>query len=188
MIAQRFPNGTERRGGVEIRAAAGRRLEGYAATFGTPGTKVILAPSIAFTETIRAGAFTASLANEGIDVLALVDHDPSRLLARRSSGSLRLAEDGRGLAFAIELPDTALARDILALAERGDIGGMSFGFIANRDEWPAPDRRDLVAVTLLEISVVQAWPAYGETSVIARSHLPKTLTPGYRRLILDSAR
>ena len=183
MIAQRFPNGTERRGGVEIRAAAGRRLEGYAATFGTPARI-----ADAFTETIRAGAFTASLANEGIDVLALVDHDPSRLLARRSSGSLRLAEDGRGLAFAIELPDTALARDILALAERGDIGGMSFGFIANRDEWPAPDRRDLVAVTLLEISVVQAWPAYGETSVIARSHLPKTLTPGYRRLILDSAR
>ena len=183
MIAQRFPNGTERRGGVEIRAAAGRRLEGYAATVGTPARI-----ADAFTETIRAGAFTASLANEGIDVLALVDHDPSRLLARRSSGSLRLAEDGRGLAFAIELPDTALARDILALAERGDIGGMSFGFIANRDEWPAPDRRDLVAVTLLEISVVQAWPAYGETSVIARSHLPKTLTPGYRRLILDSAR
>ena len=167
MIAQRFPNGTERRGGVEIRAAAGRRLEGYAATFGTPARI-----ADAFTETIRAGAFTASLANEGIDVLALVDHDPSRLLARRSSGSLRLAEDGRGLAFAIELPDTALARDILALAERGDIGGMSFGFIANRDEWPAPDRRDLVAVTLLEISVVQAWPAYGGYCPIASAENP----------------
>ena len=116
----RFPDGTERRGGVEVRAV-GRRLEGHAAVFGVP------ARIGAFTETIRPGAFRAALAG-GTDVLALIDHDPSRLLGRTSSGSLRLSEDTRGLAFVIDVPDTQLGRDILALAERRDLGGMSFGF------------------------------------------------------------
>ena len=41
------------------------------------------------------------------DVLALVDHDPSRVLARTRSGNLRLAEDKRGLAFDLDVPDTS---------------------------------------------------------------------------------
>ena len=157
----RFPDGTERRGGVEVRAV-GRRLEGHAAVFGVP------ARIGAFTETIRPGAFRASLAG-GTDVLALIDHDPSRLLGRTSSGSLRLSEDTRGLAFVIDVPDTQLGRDILALAERRDLGGMSFGFRVTDEAWPAKDRRELRAVDLVEISVVQAFPAYSQTSVTARA-------------------
>src|SRR4051794_415883 len=113
--------GTERRvSAVEIRAK-GRRLEGVAALFGQD-TKIG-----SFTESIRAGAFQDSLAS-GRDVLALVDHDPSRVLARTKSGTLRLAEDARGLAFDLDVPNTAAGNDVLALAERGDLGGMSFGF------------------------------------------------------------
>lgn len=150
---------------LEVRAARGnpRRLEGYAATFDTE------ARIGDFYETIRAGAFAASLAS-GRDVLALVDHDPARVLGRTRSGTLRLAEDTRGLGFSVDLPDTQTARDILALAERGDIGGMSFGFDVedNGDEWDG-DRRELRKVNLHEISVVQAWPAYDGTTVSARS-------------------
>ena len=51
-------------------------------------------------------------------------HDPSRLLARTKSGTLRLEEDSKGLRFELDLPDTTEGRDLLALAERGDIGGM----------------------------------------------------------------
>lgn len=181
MSPARFPDGTERRGGVEIRAA-GRRLEGYAATFATE------ARIGSFTETIRAGAFRGSLGAPGWDVLALVDHDPSRLLARRSSGSLRLAEDTRGLAFVIDVPNTALGHDILALAERRDLGGMSFGFIAEEEAWPAADRRELRAVKLLEISVVQAWPAYGQTTIAARSRSTTLLTRRLRELQLGCLR
>lgn len=145
---------------VEVRAR-GRRLEGHAALFNTE------ARIGSFTETIAAGAFAASLA-EGRDILALVDHDPARLLARTKSGSLRLAEDSRGLAFDLDLPDTTTAMDVLALAERGDLGGMSFSFSPDDETWTG-DRRELRAVTLHEISVVAAWPAYQGTDVYARA-------------------
>jgi HK97 family phage prohead protease len=152
----------ERRAAIELRAVAGRRLEGHAAVFGVP------AQIGAFRETIQPGAFRASLAT-GRDVLALADHDPARLLGRTSSGSLRLAEDARGLAFSLDLPDTQLGHDMLTLAQRGDLGGMSFAFRATDEAWPATDRRELRAVDLFEVSVVQAWPAYSQTTVSARA-------------------
>ncbi len=161
MTAHRFPNGTETRCAVELRAA-GRTLQGYAATFGTP------AKIGTFTESIRAGAFRASLAS-GRDVLALVDHDPTRLLARTSSGTLTLNEDARGLAFTIQVPDTQLGHDTLALAQRGDLGGMSFAFRATDAAWPSKDVRELRAVELIEVSIVQAFPAYSDTSIAARA-------------------
>lgn len=145
---------------IEVRAK-GRRLEGHAALFG------VEARIGTFSETIRAGAFKGSL---GRDVLALVDHDPGRVLARTRSGTLRLAEDTRGLAFDLDLPDTGIGRDVLAMAERGDLGGMSFGFTAEPggEAWNG-SKRELRAVTLHEISVVLAWPAYQGTVVQARS-------------------
>ncbi len=152
----------KRTGTLEIRAQ-GRRLEGYAALFGAE------ARIGSFRETIRAGAFAKSL-DEKRDVLALVDHDPSRVLARIRSGTLRLSEDARGLAFALDVPDTQAGRDVLTLAERGDLGGMSFGFQVppGGDIWRG-EARELVAVDLFEISVVQAFPAYDGTIVNARA-------------------
>ncbi len=152
----------------EIRAA-GRRLEGHAATFGREARI-----GGQFTEVIAPGAFRASLAG-GADILALVDHDPGKVLARTRSGTLRLAEDAAGLAFSLDVPDTGTGRDILALAERGDLGGMSFGFTVLADHW-AGDRRELRAVTLHEISVVQSWPAYDGTTIAARARTADTLT------------
>lgn len=146
---------------VELRAR-GRRLEGYAATFGTPANI-----GRRFVETIARGAFTASLRGRD-DILALVDHDPRRVLARTRSGTLRLSEDTRGLAFDLDLPDTTAGRDVLALAERGDLGGMSFSFTPV-DQHRDGNRRELRAVLLHEISVVSAWPAYDGTSVQARA-------------------
>ncbi len=152
----------KRAGALEVRSK-GRTLEGYAALFGAE------ARIGSFSETIRAGAFAKSLERRG-DVLALVDHDSTRVLARTRSGTLRLAEDMRGLAFALDVPDTQAGRDVLALAERGDLGGMSFGFRvpAGGDVWSG-EARELVAVDLFEISVVQAFPAYDGTIINARA-------------------
>lgn len=177
MHAARFPNGLEQRQFVELRAA-GRRLEGYAAVFNRP------AQIGGFRETIAAGAFRASLAAQG-DILALVDHDPGRLLARTSSGTLRLAETALGLAFELDLPDTTLGRDVLALAERRDLGGMSFGFRVTDEAWPARDQRELRAVELVEISVVHAFPAYADTSVTARGRPAPDAAARLRRRFLD---
>lgn len=175
----RYPDGTERRAATELRAVAGRKLTGYAAVFNTP------ASIGGYTETVMPGAFRASLLNPRADVLALVDHDPGRLLARTASGTLRLAEDARGLAFELDLPDTTLGRDVLALAERRDLGGMSFGFRVVDEAWPTADRRELRAVQLVEVSVVHARPAYSATSVAARN-APTSNPARARRLILAS--
>jgi HK97 family phage prohead protease len=145
-------------------------LQGYAATFGVeaklPGD---------VTEVLASGAFAASLRN---DVLAFVDHDPGRLLARTKSGTLRLAEDSKGLQFDLDVPSTTVGNDVLALAERGDLGGMSFGFVVGKDgeEWDG-NKRTLRSVDLREISVVSAWPAYEGTVVDARARKPEVTSP-----------
>ena len=171
----------ERRAAVEFKLD-GRRLEGYAATFGTRATIAD------FTEEVRAGAVSASL-TRGDDVVALVDHDRSRLLGRTRSKTLHLAEDDRGLRFSIDLAETTLARDILALAERGDLGGASFAFRVPKggDEWRGRDRT-LLRVDLVDVSVVQTFPAYPNTEVQARAHQPHRLPLSLAKRYLGAMR
>jgi len=144
-----------------------RGLEGYAARFNTE------ARIHNFVETIAPGAFSQSLTG-GKDILALVDHDKTKVLARTRSGTLKLSEDSQGLNFDLSLPDTQSGRDVLVLAERGDLGGMSFGFTVDPsgERWNG-NRRELRNVNLLEISVVNAWPAYDGTTVNARAKTPR---------------
>jgi HK97 family phage prohead protease len=151
----------ERRAFAAELRAKGRRLEGYAAVFGID-TRIA-----DFTETIRAGAFQQSL-SAGNDIIALADHDSARVLARTRSGTLQLGEDSHGLHFGLSLPETSAGRDVLALAERGDLGGMSFGFLPLDEHWDG-DRRELRSVDLREVSVVSAWPAYDGTTVAVRA-------------------
>lgn len=156
----------EQRAVLELRAQ-GRTLSGYAAKFGAE------AKIGTFVEAIAKGAFASSL-KSGRDILAMVDHDQSKVLARTRSGSLKLSEDATGLAFELSIPDTQAGHDVLALAERGDLGGMSFGFLVPKggDAWNG-NQRTLLNVDLREISVVSAWPAYPDTSVSARSKAPR---------------
>lgn len=156
----------EKRAVLELRARD-RKLEGYAAKFN------IEARLEDFVERVAPGAFAASL-QSGRDVVALVDHDTSKILARTRSGSLRLSEDSTGLAFDLSVPGTQPGRDVLELAERGDLGGMSFAFLVPEggETWDG-NLRTLTAIDLFEISVVSAWPAYGGTTVAARARAPR---------------
>lgn len=153
----------ERRVACEWRAAGERRLIGYASVWDD------VADLGDFKEIVRRGAFEKSLAG-GTDILALVDHEPSKLLGRSRTQTLKLIEDERGLAFDLRVPDTTLGRDILALAERRDLGGMSIGFRLPPDgaRWNGR-MRELVAIDLVEVSVATAWPAYNATSITART-------------------
>lgn len=168
----------ERRTASDLRPQ-GRGLAGRVASYGTE-TRIG-----GFREVIERGAFAESLAS-GRDILALADHDPAKVLARTKSGTLRLAESDAGLDFELDLPDTSHARDLLALAERGDLGGCSFGFSVPRDgdTWDG-DLRTLRRVDLAEVSIVQAWPAYPGTRVDPRTARP-ALT--LRRLYLETIR
>ncbi|MBA3667938.1 MAG: HK97 family phage prohead protease [Sphingomonas sp.] len=159
-MTARIPPAVERRSFSEVRAV-GRKLEGYAATFNSE------ARLGSFVETIAPGAFRSALAG---DVLALMDHDPGKVLGRTRSGTLKLFEDTRGLGFSLDVPDTQAGRDVLALAERADLGGMSFGFTVPKggEDWNG-EKRTLRQIGLKEISVVSAWPAYPDTEIALRA-------------------
>ncbi|HRP71290.1 MAG TPA: HK97 family phage prohead protease [Luteimonas sp.] len=142
----------------------GRQLIGVAAPYGTE-TRIN-----DFREVIAVGAFTRTL-SEQRDILALADHDPTRVLGRTKSGTLALRETAQGLEYTLTLPDTSVGNDIRELAQRGDIGGVSMGFRAVRDSWSG-DLRTLHEVELHEISIVSAHPAYADTTVTLRSLRP----------------
>lgn len=149
----------------ELRADGGKRtLAGYAAVFNSD-TRI----GTSFREMVMPGAFTETL--KTADVRALFDHDSGRLLGRKSNGTLRLAEDKRGLAVEIDLPDTSDGRDIAELVKRGDLDGMSFSFFVTHDEWDEtqdPPLRQIHAVELHEVSVV-TFPAYADTTLAMRA-------------------
>lgn len=146
-------------------APAGR-LVGHAAVFNS------LSEDLGgFRELIAPGAFASSIAKD--DVRALFNHDPNFVLGRTSSGTLRLAEDMRGLAIEVDMPDTQTIRDLVtAPVQRGDVSQMSFAFETVTDEWrkdTAGDwTRTLVEVRLYDVSPV-TFPAYPATDVSARS-------------------
>src|SRR5688572_7353469 len=155
---------------TEVRASDdGKSLEGYAAKFNTRSQLLYGF----FYEEIAPGAFARSLAES--DIRALVDHDSGKVLARNKSNTLTLVEDQTGLRFSLSLPDVSYARDLSTLVKRGDISGMSFGFMTREDKWTYSDDpsepvlRTLLDVDLREISVV-AFPAYEDTQVSVRCY------------------
>lgn len=159
------------RGTVEVRAAkdsAGRVLAGYAAKFDT------LSQNLGgFVETIERGAFAKTLADGG-DVLARFNHDDHALLGRTTAGTLRVGADDVGLWYEVDLPDTTIARDLEALAERGDVYQSSFAFYVdtNGDDWGVTEQgmplRILRSVRLVDVAPVVS-PAYLDTEAGLRS-------------------
>lgn len=110
----------------------------------------------AFTETIKPGAFKKTL-SESPDVMLLVNHG-GLPLARTKSGTLRLAEDGQGLAVSATLePTDPDVQAIVPKMERGDLNEMSFAFRVVRDQWNEDyTERDIAEVNLHkgDVSVV----------------------------------
>lgn len=106
---------------------------------------------------------------QGQDILALQDHDMSKLLGRTRSGTLTLHDQADGLHFTLTLPDTERGRDVYALAQRGDLGGVSIGFSDAVDEWQGREIRTIHSARLHEVSIISGHPAYGETYVEPRS-------------------
>jgi len=143
-----------------------RRIVGYAAVFDSLSVDLG-----GFVERIRPGAFSKTI--KTADVRALWNHDANYVLGRTKSGTLRLAEDDKGLRIEIDPPDTTWANDLITSIERGDVDQMSFGFRAIRDEWSKEDGqtvRELIEVELFDVSPV-TFPAYEATQVSVRTAL-----------------
>lgn len=146
-----------------------RMISGYAAVFNSDSVE-FWGWEGPFTERIAPGSFKKSLASNP-DVRALIDHQPSLILGRTKSGTLRLKEDETGLFCEIDAPDTQIARDLIENMRLGNIDQMSFGFYMNGFEWRKEDGKDIRLITeceLFDVSIV-TYPAYEETSVKVRS-------------------
>jgi uncharacterized protein len=145
--------------------ASGMFLEGYAALFNSRSENLG-----GFTETIKPGAFRASLKARN-DIKLLWNHDTGAVMGSTRAGTLTLTEDERGLRVSATLPDTTYGRDARELVRRGDVTGFSFGFsmpARGGDEWSADGtERVLKSVRLHEVSLV-AFPAYPETNGTAK--------------------
>lgn len=122
-----------------------------------------------FREQVADTAFDRTL-GDSPDVRALINHDPSALLGRTRSGTLRLAKDTLGLHYEIDMPDRQDARDLLVSMERKDITQSSFGFfvVKGGDSWSEDEDgfplRTLTAVSLHngDVSPV-TYPAYEDS-------------------------
>jgi uncharacterized protein len=148
---------------TELRAdVSARKISGYVAVFGAT------ADLGNFKETIARGTFTRAI-REKQDVRCLLNHDCNLLLGRTKAGTLALAEDGHGLRFACELPNTSIGHDVLESVKRGDTDGCSFAFRSVKEEWSRDgSTRELRDVDLFDCGPV-TYPAYESTNVQARS-------------------
>lgn len=163
---------------VELRSeVTGRTLTGYGAVFGQ------YADLGHYLERLDPKAFDKALSDPASDVRSFWNHDSTMLLGRQSSGTLRLSTDSHGLHFELNLPNTSYANDVRELAARGDLTGMSFGFVPGEEEpsWVGNRqvRTHLSVARLIEVSPVSI-PAYPGTSVQLRS-LEHITTPAESR-------
>ena len=124
-----------------------------------------------FKERIHKNAFDEVLDN---DVRAFFNHDPNHLLARVSSGTLKLSIDEKGLKYEFSVPDTSSGRDLLVSMERGDISQSSFAFTIQDDSWDKENGRDIRTINkvkrLYDVSPVSipAYPGANDLAVAQR--------------------
>jgi hypothetical protein len=140
-----------------------------------------------FKEVISSTAFDRTL-KENPDVLLLRQHDAGTVLARTTSGTLKLRKTKDGLVMEANLSaNSTIASDTVDALSRGDLDALSFGFNLNpnnsdADEWVyAGDEliRTLKDVDLGEVSIV-SFPAYPDSTVALRS-IPKSLRSHLKR-------
>jgi uncharacterized protein len=169
---------------AELRAKKGDKpgLEGHAAVFNQ------LSEDLGwYREKIMPGAFSDHLKTDP-DIRALFNHDPSIILGRTKSGTLRVKEDQQGLAFDCDVPDTQSARDLMTSIDRGDVDQCSFGFRVVKQKWSEePDPadttgqrkmivREIHAAQVFDVSPV-TYPAYPQTDVNARAAELRSMFP-----------
>lgn len=165
-------------------------FKGEAIVFNTPtwiGSK-----RWGFWEQIAPEAVTKTLREA--DVRFLQNHDPNRLLARSSAGSLRLSATAGGVDTDADMAPVSYANDVAVLLEGKELREMSFAFEPLAWEYEERDGEDMYTITeltLFDVAVV-TYPAYTTTSAGLRSVAFDTLcraagldAVASRRLIRD---
>lgn len=171
----------------ETREAGGKKyIEGYFAKFNSP-TELWTG----YTEIISPGAFAEDISS-GADVRALDNHNERHVLGRTKSNTLELREDNIGLWGRIEInEEDSDAMNLYSRVRRGDIDQCSIGFeiLERKIEYHSDETttRTIIKVKLFEVSVV-TFPAYEDTSVVARSREYENISTEKTKLWQDKAK
>jgi HK97 family phage prohead protease len=160
---------------VQLRAEGeDRTIEGYGAIFydGTEASEYRLYDDMV--ERIDESAFARAI-KENQDVRGLFNHDPSLVLGRSTSGTMKLSVDKTGLLYVIQKGNTTVANDVAEHLERGDVSGSSFAMVVRGVEWHQEERngvtvdvRTIKDVDLFDVGPV-TYPAYAGTESGLRS-------------------
>jgi hypothetical protein len=146
-----------------------------------------ISEDMGFFEIISSTAFRKTLADK-YDVIALFNHDDSKVLGRVSNGSLTLESKPDGLYCSCNLPfNVSYAEDCYNLIKQDYNNTMSFGFIPITTTTKVDDKGiqtdTLVEVALKEVSFGVVFPAYSETDSEARKLEKKEIKIDYNALI-----
>lgn len=157
-----------------------RHIEGYACVFSERSLLMRDWEKGLVYEQVEPGAITEETLRSS-DVVAAIEHDETRMLARsvNGDGSLSLSLDDHGLKFGFYLPDTSEGNIVLEGVKRKDYRGMSFGFwiIPKEDVSYTTEQDGDKTITvrhinrirgIFDVSIV-AHPAYPSTDVEVRS-------------------
>ena len=88
-----------------------------------------------FVEVIKPTSFSDSLAS-GEPVKAIVEHNHDLLLGKTTSNTLELSENATELEVTIHLSNKIQAHvDLYEQVKRRDLDSLSFGFVADVEEW-----------------------------------------------------
>lgn len=152
---------------VSLRAAddGGARIGGYALKFNKLSRNLG-----GWVEQIAPESLNKSAGDGWPNVMARYNHEV--LLGSVMGGSLRLAVDGVGLDYEVDLLDDADSQRVRMLVERGDVARSSFAAYMHESDWSqTPDGfplRTVVSMSLVDVAPVDD-PAYFDTSTGLRS-------------------
>ena len=146
-----------------------------------------------YQETIARGALDST---DLKDVRFLVGHNTSMIPLARSRNNndnstmqMSVTDEGMDIRVDLDIENNAEAKALYSAVKRGDMSGMSFMFIVDKDSWDDiesdyPKRTIRSIKTVMEVSAV-AFPAYPQTTIQAAS---EDATLDSARASLESAR
>ena len=129
-----------------------------------------------YSETIAPGALDET---DLKDVRLLINHNTDMIPLARSRNNnenstmqLSVDEEGMKIRANLDVENNTDARSLYSAIERGDISGMSFMFVVDKDAWDDIDtdhpKRTITGIKrVMEVSAV-IFPAYAQTSLEAR--------------------
>ena len=149
-----------------------KQLIGYGAIFNS------LTQLPGFKEQVKPGAFLRAI-RSGQDVKCLWNHNADAVIGSSRAGTMRLAEDSRGLKFVTDLAETRSHQEYHESVRRGDVSGCSFGFLVGKDGQSWSEERGADGVYFVQRNLTDierltdcgpvTYPAYDSTEVSARS-------------------